>query len=101
MTGRLYDLRRWRRESRDFLRANPLCVMCRALGKTTLAVLVDHIQPHRNNPDLFWDRENNWAGLCATCHSGAKQELETTGRLRGCDVDGRPLDPKHHWNRGG
>ena len=39
--SRLYDLRRWRRQSRAFLQANPLCAMCTALGKTTLAVLVD------------------------------------------------------------
>ena len=101
MTGRLYDLRRWRRESRTFLRQNPLCVMCKALGKTTLAVLVDHIVPHRDDPELFWDSENNWRGLCASCHSGAKQEQENTGRIRGCDVHGIPLDPAHLWNRKG
>ena len=98
MTGRLYDKRRWRRESRAFLRANPLCRMCEARGRTTLATVVDHIKPHKGDPALFWDRDN-WQGLCATDHSGAKREQETTGRIRGCDVDGRPLDPAHPWNR--
>ena len=60
MSGRLYDKRAWRRESRAFLRANPLCVMCKQLGKTTLATVVDHIQPHEGDPELFWDRDKNW-----------------------------------------
>ena len=75
--------------------------MCEEQGRVTLATVVDHIEPHRDDLELFWDRENNWQGLCSSCHSGAKQELESTGRIRGCDVDGRPLDPEHHWNRDG
>ncbi len=98
MTGRLYDLRRWRRASRAYLQAHPLCVMCEAVGRTTLAVLVDHIEPVAKAPERAWD-EDNWQPLCATCHSGAKASFERTGRLKGCDVHGRPLDPNHHWNQ--
>ena len=101
MTGRLYDLRRWRRESRAYLRAHPLCVMCEALGRTTLATVVDHIEPHGGDLELFWDSAGNWQGLCATDHSAAKQSEDQTGRIRGCDVDGVPLDPAHPWNRAG
>ena len=95
---RLYDLRRWRRASRAYLGAHPLCVMCEQQGRATLATVVDHVIPHKGDPVLFWD-ESNWQGLCATDHSGAKQELEKSGRVRGCDVHGVPLDPAHHWNR--
>ena len=95
---RLYDRRAWRRQARAFLTHNPMCVMCAAAGRATLATLVDHILPHKGDPELFWDSENNWQGLCATCHSGAKAELERTGRLRGCNERGEPLDPRHPWN---
>lgn len=98
MAGRLYDQKRWRRASRDFLQRNPLCRMCTEVGHTKLAVLVDHIIPHKGDPELFWDQAGNWQSLCATCHSGPKAVLERTGRLKGCDINGVPLDPGHHWN---
>ena len=97
--ARLYDRQRWRRRSRAFLQANPLCVMCTAAGRVTLAQLVDHIVPHKGDEELFWD-EANWQPLCAKDHSAAKQAQEKSGRIRGCDADGRPLDPGHHWNTG-
>ena len=98
--SRLYDRRAWRRASRAFLQANPLCRMCQEVGKTRLAELVDHIEPHRGDPELFWDQDN-WAASCKPCHDGAKQELEKSGTIRGCDINGRPLDPNHPWNQEG
>ena len=95
---RLYNDRRWRRESRNFLRRNPLCRMCAEIGRTRLAVLVDHIVPFKGDAELFWDSANNWQGLCTPCHSGAKASFERTGRLRGCDINGVPVDKGHHWN---
>ena len=96
--ARLYDLRRWRRESRAFLRAHPLCRYCEQQGRTSLATVLDHVRPHRGDEELFF-RQANWQPLCKPCHDGAKQDLERSGTLRGCDVDGRPLDPNHLWNR--
>ncbi len=98
MTGRLYDTARWKRRRAAFLAANPLCRFCEATSRVTLAVIVDHVQPHRSNKELFFD-ETNWQSLCKRCHDGAKKELENTGRIRGCDVHGRSLDPNHNWNR--
>jgi predicted kinase len=49
--------------------------MCERLGETTLATVVDHIQPHRGDDKLFWD-STNWMALCADHHSGAKQSME-------------------------
>ena len=97
--SRLYDTQRWKRARRQFLAAHPLCRMCQEVGRVTLAVLVDHIEPHKGDPDLFWN-EANWQPLCATDHSAAKQSQERTGRIRGCGTDGQPLDPGHHWNTG-
>ena len=99
MTARLYDRARWRRRRAAFLTANPMCKFCTAAGRTTLATVVDHEIPHKGDPVLFWDEANNWQPLCKPCHDGAKAELENTGRLRGCDVHGRPLDPNHLWNQ--
>lgn len=44
---------------------------------------------------------SNLASLCHECHS--KQTLyERFGidrvPIKGCDINGRPLDPQHHWN---
>ena len=97
---RLYDRKRWKRRRVAFLRAHPLCRFCEETSRVTLAVVVDHKTPHKGDETLFWD-QSNWQGLCKRCHDGAKKELENTGRIRGCDVHGRPLDPDHHWNRDG
>jgi 5-methylcytosine-specific restriction enzyme A len=59
--------RRWQRESKAFLQEHPFCKRCLARGKTVPAVVVDHIQPHCDDPELFWDRDN-WQGLCKSDH---------------------------------
>jgi 5-methylcytosine-specific restriction protein A len=69
---------RWNRARVEWLREHPLCVNggevagCRFTGST-----VDHIKPHRGDPELFWDREN-WQTMCAPCHS-AKTAAEDGG----------------------
>ena|SRR6516165_1207981 len=80
----------------------PLCQMCAAAGKTTLATIVDHIQAHKGVWELFAYGELQ--SLCGPCHSGRKQHFEATGHDRGpdfscaCDVNGWPLDPMHPSN---
>ena len=98
MTARLYDKRRWRRQSRAYLARNPYCAMCREVGRTQLAQVVDHRVPHRGDETLFWDQEN-WSALCKSCHDGPKASFDRSGKVKGCDAHGRPLDPNHHWNR--
>jgi 5-methylcytosine-specific restriction protein A len=92
-----YDTR-WEKYRAKFLAANPFCALCQQRGKLTRATVVDHIEPHKGDHRLFWKRENH-QGLCASCHDGAKKQLERSGTLRGCDEDGVPLDPAHHWRR--
>ncbi len=92
-TARGYD-RRWRKLRLLVLQEEPTCRMCRAIGKTTLATVVDHIKPRSQGGG---NEQENLQPLCAPCHNGAKAVLERTGKLRGCSLDGTPLDPRHHW----
>lgn len=71
-----YDAR-WKRYRRFFLARNPLCVQCQRVNRTTAATVVDHIQPHQGNRDLFW-AANNHQALCASCHN-AKSARERLG----------------------
>ena len=69
---------RWARAAARFRARYPLCgmrpngqppVMSRCFDerRIALAYQVDHVVPHRGDPDLFWDELNNWQSLCATC----------------------------------
>jgi 5-methylcytosine-specific restriction enzyme A len=94
----LYNTKRWYRLRYHQLQEHPLCAMCSKLARVTAATIVDHVKPHRGDEELFFDA-TNLQSLCKTCHDGAKQQLEKSGVLRGCDVSGMPLDANHHWNR--
>lgn len=50
------------------LAANPLCVMCQAKGKVTIAVEVDHIVALTNGGDEDLHDDSNRQGLCIQCH---------------------------------
>lgn len=65
-TERGYDAR-WQRARKAFLMGNPLCSHCKAEGRVEAATVVDHIQPHRGDDALFWDRAN-WQPLCKAHH---------------------------------
>ena len=65
-TDRGYDSR-WRKARRHYLMRNPLCVECLGNGRTTAAIVVDHIVDHKGDQRIFWD-ESNWRALCKPCH---------------------------------
>jgi len=90
--------RAWQKRRAHQLRLHPLCRMCMDSLATlfVFATVADHITPHRGDRVLF---AGPLQSLCASCHSSSKQELEATGRIRGCDLNGDPLDPNHPWNR--
>lgn len=71
---KLYNYQ-WTKLRTNYLRRNPLCVMCRMDGKTVMASVVDHIIPHKGDQALFYD-ENNWQPLCKPCHDKIKQRME-------------------------
>ena len=72
-TARGYN-REWRKKSREWLAFHPDCTCC---GRP--ATLVDHIQPHRGDPALFWNWRN-WQSLCTPCHNRHKQRIERAAR---------------------
>ena len=63
---------RWRRARLVFLARHPLCVDC---GRG--ATVVDHRDPHRGDPAVFWD-SRRWQALCASCH-GRKTAAQDGG----------------------
>ena len=81
------------------MQRHSLCVMCLAVGRVEAATVVDHVKPHQGDEELFWD-VSNWQALCASCHSSHKQTQEKSGYLKGCDVNGIPIDVTHPWFRG-
>lgn len=87
---------KWRKAREAYLKQHPLCVFCQQRGRLTPATVVDHIEPHRGDMKLFW-RRSNWQSLCKPCHDRDKARIEAGGALPGCDDDGMPLDPGHHW----
>ena len=66
---------RWQRERLQFLRTNPLCVMCEGEGRITAAQVVDHRTPHKGDEALMWDW-NNWQPLCGPHHNSDKQRID-------------------------
>jgi 5-methylcytosine-specific restriction endonuclease McrA len=69
--------------------------MCEEEGHIRPAAEVDHIQKHDGDPALFWNWDN-LQGLCRYHHRSVKSRMERSGNY-GCDTDGIPRNPAHHW----
>jgi hypothetical protein len=91
-----YKLARWLRRRRLQLQLHPLCRMCEAKGLIVAASVADHATPHKGDYQLFWFGELQ--SLCASCHSGSKQTLESRGYDTAIGLDGWPVDPNHPNN---
>lgn len=66
---RMYDTVRWKQLRLNTLQIRGgLCEECLKNNLTVSATDVDHIIPHRNDPQLFYDKDNLQI-LCAECHS--------------------------------
>ncbi len=66
-TERGYDYK-WKKFRKEYLKKNPLCVMCLSKGKITQSKVIDHIISHKGDKGLFWD-ESNMQALCVRCHN--------------------------------
>ena len=87
----------WQKRRAQQLRDEPLCRMHMQMrGEVVAATVADHITPHRNDPILF---SGPLQSLCKTCHDSLKKQIEASGRFRGCDANGRPLDSSHWWRK--
>jgi 5-methylcytosine-specific restriction protein A len=71
--------------------------MCAKQGQQVQATVVDHIDPHKGDQKVFWDK-SRWQSLCETHHNSTKQRDESRGYESGSDASGRPIDPNHPWN---
>ncbi|ODA67661.1 hypothetical protein A7A08_01696 [Methyloligella halotolerans] len=79
---------KWDRASKRFLRANPLCRGCQAVGRVEPATLTDHVIPHTRGTDAFWD-QRWWQASCKWHHDVVKQLLERefdAGRIGADDL---------------
>lgn len=91
---------KWRTARATYLASHPLCKDHEQRGHIVAATIVDHIVPHRGDLALFWSR-SNWQPLCKPCHDSHKQRLESGTPTPGCNTQGLPTDPAHHWHRKG
>ena len=85
---RLYFTARWARLRQEVLRqAMYTCARCGWASADTSRFDVDHIEPHNEDPERFWARENLQC-LCHTCHGSAKQREDiAAARQRGGGSD--------------
>lgn len=60
-------------------------------------LVVDHIDPHRGDPDKFWNGPKQT--LCPDDHDSVKQGMERRGFSTEIGADGFPVDPRHPANR--
>lgn len=67
-----YHTARWKRESRVFLRENPLCRRCEKKGFIIPSEITDHIIPKNLCMDP-WDKKN-WQPLCRKCNNEKSAE---------------------------
>lgn len=98
-----YNTAQWKRLRERQLHLHPLCEACIANGGMVRAANhVDHRRAINDGGEAFPDHDG-LASLCHACHSrktarGPEAGAVKTSRPRkGCDVNGWPLDPEHHW----
>ena len=84
----------WRKLRHQVLAEVPLCEYCPP-GTITPATEVDHA-----NFDPADNSRENLKSTCKPCHS-IRTMASLYGRpaRMGCDAEGNPINPSHHWNK--
>ena len=96
---RRYLGRNLQRERKRLFNEQPLCVECKKHGRVSVSTVRDHIVPLSEGGE---DTPENTQALCEKCHDRKTKAEAAKGRggaLKGCDVDGVPVDNGHHWNK--
>jgi 5-methylcytosine-specific restriction enzyme A len=94
-----YNTAQWQKVRRLKFQQNRLCEMCLKQGRIEIAVAVDHIISIASGGDAFPPLDMLMS-LCASCHNRKTRVVEQQGKeltVKGCDVNGMPLDPTHPW----
>lgn len=88
-----YTLGIWRKRAKHQLKSDPLCRLCTLDGKTSIATIADHIEPHKGD----WNKFVLGAlqSLCSNCHESRKKIIEARGYDTTIGKDGYPLDRRH------
>ena len=98
-----YSTARWQRLRKVKLSENPLCETCERRERMTPAVDVDHVLAIARGGPAFPTMAGLRA-LCHSCHSIKTNALDRAGgkgvAIKGCDVNGLPLDPDHPFLAG-
>lgn len=94
MTEPYYRSPAWRRLRAAVLARDPIC---RTPGCGRPSQHADHIVPRSRGGA---DNMANLRGLCASCHSTVTRQgnAKPLG-VKGCDLNGMPLDPNHPWSQ--
>ncbi len=92
----LYNTARWKQIREDHLASSPLCVMCLEEGKTRVGTICDHVHNHKGDVFEFFNGERQT--LCKSHHDSVKQSQDRTGKRKGFNDLGEPLDKNHPWN---
>jgi len=89
MTEPFYGTQAWKRLRRAILVRDPACSI---EGCDRASEHVDHIRPRALGGT---DDPSNLRGVCAAHHNGRRGTRDP--KMKGCDLSGYPLDPKHSW----
>jgi 5-methylcytosine-specific restriction endonuclease McrA len=93
----MYSTTRWfRLREQVWVRDMGMCAYCNTLIIGMFHC--DHIEPHKGNEALMWNIRNLQL-LHPRCHNSLKQSFELNGYVKGCDVNGIPVDKNHPWSR--
>jgi 5-methylcytosine-specific restriction endonuclease McrA len=93
-----YKSKQWQQLRQHILAKQPYCrcIYHKGQDRTALSEVVDHITPHRGDRRTFFNA-NNLQGMSKRCHDGVKQQFENTGKWRGSDSQGNPIDTNADW----
>jgi 5-methylcytosine-specific restriction endonuclease McrA len=99
---RIYNAKEWKTcRKQAMMRAEYVCQHpgCSERLDAPGSCHVHHRKPLKKSWALAYEALNHQA-LCVSHHSAEtnREIAEARGKLKpGCDIDGRPLDPRHPW----